>query len=149
MRPLADTVVDALSITITTLQEKISTLEEEVNGYRASDISKAASVWVVYSPDRFSVWCHRSDCPRQARKVKYSTETEDELQDAILGKDELPADAVIVDISEPTLQNHPLGLLATFLDEESAQTFVENWHRKNRMNASDNITLSVCEIPLN
>ena len=34
---MGDPVIDALSITITTLQEKISSLEEEVNAYRASD----------------------------------------------------------------------------------------------------------------
>ena len=146
---MGDPVVDALSITITTLQEKISSLEEEVNGYRASDLSKASSVWVVYSPDRFSVWCHRSDCPRQARKVKYATEDSDELQDAIMGVNEIPADAVIIDISEPTLQNHPLGLLATFMDEDSASEYVEQWHRKNRMSGAQQITLSVCEIPIN
>ena len=50
---MGDPVVDALSITITTLQEKISSLEEEVNAYRASDLSKASSIWVVYSPIGF------------------------------------------------------------------------------------------------
>jgi hypothetical protein len=145
---MSDTVIGALSITITTLQEKIQSLEEEVNGYRASDLSKASAIWVVYSPDRFSTWCSKSDCPRQGRKVKYAAEGNEELKDAIMGVDELPEGAVIVDISEPTLQNHPLGLLGTFLDEESAQEFVEQWHRKNRMSNDSIITLSICEIPL-
>ncbi len=146
---MGDPVVDALSITITTLQEKISSLEEEVNAYRASDLGKASSIWVVYSPDRISTWCSKGDCGRLARKVKYAAEGNDELKDAIMGVDELPEGAVIVDISEPTMQSHPLGLLATFMDEDSATEYVENWHRKNRMSNDTIITLSICEITLN
>ena len=145
---MGDPVVDALSITITTLQEKISSLEEEVNAYRASDLSKASSIWVVYSPERISTWCSKGECGRLARKVKYAAEGNEELQDAIMGKDELPDGAVIVDVSEPTMQSHPLGLLATFTDEDSAVEFVENWHIKNRMSNDDIITLSICEITI-
>ena len=145
---MGDPVVDALSITITTLQEKISSLEEEVNAYRASDLSKASSIWVVYSPERISTWCSKGECGRLARKVKYAAEGNDELKDAIMGKDELPDGAVIVDVSEPTMQSHPLGLLATFTDEDSAVEFVENWHIKNRMSNDDIITLSICEITI-
>tara|TARA_Y100001938_G_C8036716_1_gene403746 strand:+ start:228 stop:668 length:441 start_codon:yes stop_codon:yes gene_type:complete len=145
---MGNPVVDALSITITTLQEKISSLEEEVNAYRASDLSKASSIWVVYSPERISTWCSKGECGRLARKVKYAAEGNDELKDAIMGKDELPDGAVIVDVSEPTMQSHPLGLLATFTDEDSAVEFVENWHIKNRMSNDDIITLSICEITI-
>ena len=145
---MSNPVVDALSITITTLQDKISSLEEEVNAYRASDLSKASSIWVVYSPERISTWCSKGECGRLARKVKYAAEGNDELKDAIMGKDELPDGAVIVDVSEPTMQSHPLGLLATFTDEDSAVEFVENWHIKNRMSNDDIITLSICEITI-
>lgn len=145
---MGDPVIDALSITITTLQEKISSLEEEVNAYRASDLSKASSVWVVYSPDRISTWCSKGDCERLGRKVKYAAEGNEELKDAIMGKDVLPEGAVIVDISEPTMQNHPLGLLATFTDEDSATEYVEKWHLKNRMSNDAIITLSICEITI-
>ena len=141
-----DAVLDALSITINTLQEKISSLEEEVNAYRASDLSKASSIWVVYSPDRISTWCSKGDCGRLARKVKYAAEGNEELKDAIMGVDELPEGAIIVDFSEPTTKSHPLGLIATFTDEESATQYVEQWHRKNRMSNDAIQTLSICEI---
>ena len=143
---MGDPVVDALSITINTLQEKISSLEEEVNAYRASDLSKASSIWVVYSPDRISTWCSKAECGRLARKVKYAAEGNEELKDAIMGVDELPEGAVIVDVSEPTMKSHPLGLLATFTDEDSAAEYVEQWHQRNRMSNDPIVTLSICEI---
>tara|TARA_B100001115_G_scaffold178647_1_gene168359 strand:- start:579 stop:1013 length:435 start_codon:yes stop_codon:yes gene_type:complete len=144
---MSNPVVDALSITITTLQDKISSLEEEVNAYRASDLSKASSIWVVYSPEKISTWCSKGECGRLARKVKYAAEGNDELKDAVMGKDELPDGAVIVDVSEPTMQSHPLGLIATFTDEESAVEFVEAEHRRARMKG-EHYTIAVCELHL-
>lgn len=141
-----DAVINAMSVTIETLQKENSRLESELNEYKANDISKASSIFIVYSPERLPVWCEKSSCPRLNRKVKYNTETDDDLTDAILS-DGIPDDAKVQFISEPTTAYHPLGVIATFFDEDSAEQFVEAEHRRMRMNG-ERYTLAVCELHL-
>jgi len=141
-----DAVINAMSVTIETLQKENSRLEGELNEYKANDISKASSVFIVYSPERLPIWCEKSACPRLNRKVKYNTETDDDLTDAILS-DGIPDDAKVQFISEPTTAYHPLGVVGTFFDEESAQEFIEGEHRRMRMNG-ERYTLAICELHL-
>jgi hypothetical protein len=143
---MTDAVIGAMSVTIETLQKRLSELEEEVNGYRASDLSKASSIFIVYSPERLPVWCEKSSCPRLNRKVKYNTESDDELSDAIMSEG-IPEDAKVQFVSEPTTAYHPLGVVATFLDEDSASEFVESEHRRMRQR-NELYTLAICELHL-
>jgi len=141
-----DAVINAMSVTIETLQKENSRLEGELNEYKANDLTKASSIFIVYSPERLPIWCEKSACPRLNRKVKYNTEENDELTDAILS-DGIPDDAKIEFISEPTTAYHPLGVLGTFFDEESAEEFVESEHRRARMKG-EHYTIAICELHL-
>ena len=116
------------------------------------------SVWVVHNPKQRARLCHKIECeccPPMGRPVTYdivkegfATNSEGEIEDIIMrGVSESQANADDVKqrvkrIGAPTIQYHPLGVVAAFTSKKKALAFIDSHFREQQDQSPDSLELS-------
>jgi len=138
------------------LEERIASLESQIEKNQRSRTEIEDSVWLVYNPNDIRVWCSKVDCPHLGREAKVETvtqplteedkETIDEELLAEIG-DSNEISLPVLRVSEPKRAKHPLGILRAFGTEREATIYIKRYYRKIQNDDTiDRIELCVCEV---
>ncbi len=111
------------------------------------------SIWVVHNPNKRSVWCSKSDCPKLGRKSSYDVViNDDDLGEIIktgVSKEESEKENVSKRskrVGAPTVKLHDLGVVAAFRSKKKALNFMDKLFKDNQGTTEVKLELSEINI---